>query len=89
MVELIAEGLKAGVPDVHLPVARGGFHSLYIDMKIPGNKPTEKQLVWHVLLREQGHKVEVTYGADAAIQAVCDYLGIEKKGDIYDKYEPG
>lgn len=25
-----AEGVKAGVPDLCLPVARGGFHGLYI-----------------------------------------------------------
>ena len=26
-------GVKKGVPDLHLPVARGGYHSLYIEMK--------------------------------------------------------
>ena len=54
-----AEGLKAGVPDICLPVARGGYNGLYIEMKIKGNKPTEKQLEWHVALREQGYRVEV------------------------------
>lgn len=28
-----AEGVKAGVPDLCLPVARGGFHGLYIELK--------------------------------------------------------
>lgn len=28
-----AMGVKSGVPDVHLPVARGGYHGLYIEMK--------------------------------------------------------
>ena len=28
-----AEGVKAGVPDICLPVARGGYHGMYIEMK--------------------------------------------------------
>lgn len=31
-----AEGTKAGVLDIFLPVARGGYHGLYIEMKKPG-----------------------------------------------------
>lgn len=27
------EGLKAGIPDLCLPVARRGYHALYIEMK--------------------------------------------------------
>jgi len=30
---LKAEGVKAGVPDICLPVPRGGYHGLYIEMK--------------------------------------------------------
>ena len=30
---LVAEGLKRGVPDICLPVARGGCHGLYIELK--------------------------------------------------------
>lgn len=38
---LKAAGLKAGVPDVCLPVARRGFNSLYVEMKFGKNKPTK------------------------------------------------
>ena len=27
------QGVKPGIPDVFLPVARGGYHGLYIEMK--------------------------------------------------------
>ena len=27
------QGVKRGVPDLHLPVARGKYHGLYIEMK--------------------------------------------------------
>lgn len=37
------QGVKAGVPDLNLPVALNGFHGLYIEMKFGKNKTTEKQ----------------------------------------------
>jgi hypothetical protein len=38
------EGLKSGVPDLILPVARGGFNHLYIEMKrIKGGTVSENQ----------------------------------------------
>ena len=30
---LLRQGLKRGVPDICLPVARGGYHALYIELK--------------------------------------------------------
>ena len=30
------QGVKAGVPDLVLPVARCGYHGLYIELKAPG-----------------------------------------------------
>jgi hypothetical protein len=37
-----AEGVKAGVYDLFLPVARGGWHGLFIEMKKPGEKIKKK-----------------------------------------------
>ena len=37
---LKAAGLKSGVPDVCLPVARKGYNALYIEMKYGKNKPS-------------------------------------------------
>lgn len=42
-----AEGVKAGVPDLCLPVARGGFHGLYIELKRQkGSKTSDDQKAW-------------------------------------------
>src|SRR5699024_2367061 len=41
-----AEGLRAGVPDICLPVPRGGYSALYIELKAGRNKPTDDQLAW-------------------------------------------
>lgn len=47
------QGVRAGVPDLCVPVARGGFHGLYIEMKVGKNKPTDKQLVSFLLTNSQ------------------------------------
>lgn len=42
-----AEGLKKGVPDLCLPVARGGCHGLYIELKREkSGKATAAQIEW-------------------------------------------
>jgi hypothetical protein len=51
---LKAEGVKRGVPDVCLPVPRGGAHGLYIELKTERGKPTPEQLGWIRALRGRG-----------------------------------
>lgn len=70
------QGVKAGVPDLNLPVALQGFHGLYIEMKFGKNKTTEKQKWWLEQLQQQGYKTAVCYGADEAIDTIKEYLNI-------------
>ena len=72
---LKAEGVKAGVPDIFLPVARGEFHGLFIEMKAGRNKPTATQSAWLYHLSQQGYKVAVCYGWEAARDMITEYLG--------------
>lgn len=78
MLRVIAmkkEGVKAGVPDVHLPVARAGYHSLYIEMKRQrGGKVSPEQIQWRRALEEEGHRVVVAKGFEEARAAIEDYL---------------
>ena len=78
--KLKASGLKKGVPDLCLPVsvqyAGGCFHGLYIEMKMPGRKPTTEQLWWIEKLSEQGYYTWVSYSWIDAAHAICDYLDI-------------
>lgn len=71
---LKAEGVQSGVPDLKLPVARQGYHGLYIEMKYGRNKPTDNQRRWIRFLRRQGYRVEVCYGAEAAKQVIVNYM---------------
>lgn len=68
-------GLRSGVPDLCLPVARGRFHSLYIEMKrtVKGNVSLNQKL-WIEWLRKAGHRVEVCKGAEEAKTVIRDYL---------------
>ena len=69
------QGVKPGVPDVCLPVARGDKHGLYIEMKAKGNKPTEKQKEWLEALKKQNYATAVCYSWDEAVEVITKYLG--------------
>jgi hypothetical protein len=69
-----AEGKRAGVPDVHLPVARGPYSSLYIELKVAPNKVSPEQLVWHDRLRALGNRVEVCWSWIEARETIERYL---------------
>ena len=72
---LKAQGVKAGVPDICLPVKRGDCGSLYIELKRrQGGRPTQAQLEWMEALKAQGNAVALCYGADAAMVEILRYL---------------
>lgn len=72
---MVAEGLKKGVPDICLPVARGESHGLYIELKRErSGKPTPDQLAWMEALMAQGYAVSLCHGWLAASQVILDYL---------------
>lgn len=68
------QGVKAGVPDLCLPVARGKYHALYIELKAGKNKTTEKQDEWLVALNAQGNCASVCYGWKVASEKILNYL---------------
>lgn len=70
------QGVKSGVPDLHLPVPRGEYCGLYIEMKWNGNKPTPKQKMWIKKLREQRHCVVVCDGFEEAKDTIIKYMSI-------------
>ena len=70
-----AEGVKPGVPDICLPVARGGYHGLYIELKRrSGNHATDYQRDWLEKLSNQGYKAAVCYGWEEAASMITKYL---------------
>lgn len=72
---LKAQGVKSGVPDIFLPVARKGFHGLYIELKRKkSGVVSESQSKWLGALMEQGYMTAVCYGAEQAINVIKEYL---------------
>lgn len=74
--KLKAEGVKAGVPDVFLPVKRGLLGGLFIELKrVRGGSTASNQFAWHVALRVEGYVVAVCRGWVEAARDICEYLG--------------
>ena len=71
---LKAEGVKPGVPDLCLPVARGGYHGLYIEMKRATGKPTKAQLDWLAALIAQGYATAIRHDAALTADLIIRYL---------------
>lgn len=71
---LKAAGLKKGVPDIVLPVARKGFMGLYIEMKFGKNKATLEQREFMRLLEREGHKTVIAYSFEEAREIIRRYL---------------
>lgn len=72
-----AEGARAGVPDLFLPVARGGYHGLFIEMKRANGRPSDvrdSQRDWLFDLQDQGFACNVCYGSGQAENILALYL---------------
>lgn len=70
------EGLKKGVPDLDLPVPRGKYHGLRIEMKDDTGRTSLEQDWWLGELREQGYFCEVCHGWEPAVRVLEWYLGL-------------
>ena len=53
---LKAEGVKSGVSDILLPVARHCFHGFFLEMKKPGGKESQNQKDFGASVKEQGYQ---------------------------------
>ena len=73
---LKAEGVRAGVPDLTVALARAPFSGLFLELKAPWPvaftvSPVQRD--WHALLQEAGYCVIVARGAEAAWEALTWY----------------
>ena len=75
-IRLKKQGVKAGVSDIFLPLPRGKYHGLFIELKVGRNKPTHKQLEFLYEMEKQGYKCKVCYGSDEAINAIKKYISL-------------
>lgn len=66
-------GVRAGVCDLCLPIARHGFHGLYVEMKSPKGKTSEFQEQFIKEVLQEGYYATVCHSADEAIKILMNY----------------
>ena len=75
-------GVKSGVPDLCLPVPRGIYHGLYMEMKREdGGQTSSAQEWWLQSLTDQGYCAAVCHGYESAVRLLEWYM---KLGDCHD-----
>ena len=75
------QGTKRGVPDLHLPVAKGRYHSLYIEMKTATGRISPEQKWWGERLTAEGNMYRVCRGWESAVQLLEWYMNLQGPDD--------
>lgn len=76
-----AMGVKKGAPDLCLPVPRGKYHGLYLELKNETGRTSEAQEWWGEKLLDQGYMWEVCHGWKSAVRVLEWYLTLKGGSD--------
>lgn len=77
-VKMKQMGVKAGIPDLCLPVPMGMYNGLYIEMKYDTGRLEDSQKKMLKALAAAGHYCTVCYGAEEAIRVLQEYINLKK-----------
>ena len=75
--QLLRQGMRKGFPDNFIPIARGGFHGLFIELKRAKkslSKKSPEQREWVKKLNAAGYKAVFCYGAEEAKKVISEYI---------------
>ena len=67
-------GLRRGAADLCLPVARGKWHGLYIELKALDGRATDEQKQFISDVSAQGYLGRICFGADEAVKLIERYI---------------
>lgn len=70
-----AMGLRAGVSDLCLPVARSIYHGMYLELKALDGKLTKEQETFLTAVSMEGYFCCACFGADVAVRVIEWYMG--------------
>jgi hypothetical protein len=73
-----ANGMLAGAHDVRLPVARGRWIGLSIELKVGDNRPSADQLRIGALLEAEGWRVAYFWDWSEARALIIEYLNLPR-----------
>lgn len=78
MAKLKKSGLKVGVADLFLPVAKKGKHGMYIEMKkVSGGRVRAEQQEFLSDMASAGYHCIVAHGAKEAIDEISEYMNFK------------
>ena len=81
-VMMLRMGMKPGVPDIMLPVAKGRYHGLFIELKRKdGGRLSPAQREWQKALIEEGYAACVCKGFEEAKETIDWYMRGAKRND--------
>lgn len=81
-IKLKAEGVKAGVWDISLDVARGQYNGLKIEMKFGKNQLTEEQRFWGSKYKIAHYQTAVCWSWTEAASRILWYLDYDIPEDL-------
>ena len=76
-VKLKQMGVLAGVPDLHLPVPKGIYNGLYIEMKYADRRIEKAQREFLKAAAGHGYYCAVCYGTEEAINILHEYISLQ------------
>lgn len=77
--EMKKQGVKRGVSDLVLPIARGGYFGLYIEFKAtrPHNAPLDEcQRDWLHRVESEGYAATLAVGKEEAKEILLNYMSL-------------
>lgn len=77
------QGTKSGVPDIFLPVPRGKYYGMFIEMKYGKNVLSENQKTWIAQMEVFGYRAVACYGFEEARGQIEEYM----KGETHERTE--
>ena len=69
-----AEGVLPGVPDIFIPIPRGIYGGLFIELKYGRNKASDEQLAFIDAIRDQCYRAEICWTFDKATETIETYV---------------
>jgi hypothetical protein len=77
-----ALGARAGVADVVMLVARGAYHGLVIELKVPPRRPTDSQCNFLELARAQGYAACWSDSLNTVLKLIDVYLKLPPRAAL-------
>jgi len=69
-----AMGYLVGTPDLLIPVARNGYHGLFIELKSGKNRLTQSQIIVIGCLTQEGYQCEVCRSIEEFMRVTVKYF---------------